>query len=125
MAACTIPVLDGRIVLVRRGIDPARGQWVFPGGYMDRGETVEEAAVRETWEETGLRVRLAGLTGIYSYRDTIVVVVVYRAEVVAGVPTAGAECLEVRTFAPDELPWNEMAFPSTQRALRDWLGTRK
>jgi 8-oxo-dGTP diphosphatase len=122
VAACTIPEVDGRLVLVRRGIEPARGRWVFPGGYMDRGETVAEAAVRETLEETGLSVEVRGLSGVYSYRESIVVVVVYRVAVLGGVMRPGNECLEVRAFGGDEVPWEELAFPSTRDALRDYLG---
>lgn len=121
VAACTIPAIEGRVVLVRRGIEPARGRWVFPGGYMDRGETVEEAAVRETLEETGLSVQIRGLSGVYSYRDSIVVVVVYRVAVVGGSLQPGGECLEVRTFAAEEIPWDDLAFPSTRDALQDFL----
>jgi ADP-ribose pyrophosphatase YjhB (NUDIX family) len=124
VAACTIPAVEGRLILVRRSINPARGLWVFPGGYMDRGETVEEAAVRETREETGLDVAVRGLSGVYSYRDSIVVIVVYRVEVRGGRPVPGAECMEVRGFAPDEVPWDHLAFPSTRDALRDWLAAR-
>jgi 8-oxo-dGTP diphosphatase len=123
VAACTIPSLDGRIVLVRRGITPARGLWVFPGGYMDRGETVAEAAVRETEEEAGLEVSVRDLLGVYSYADTIVVVVVYRVDVVGGVLRAGAECLEAQGFPPADIPWDELAFPSTRDALQEFLRT--
>ncbi len=124
VTACTIPTLDGKVVLLRRAFGPGRGKWVFPGGYMDRGETVEEAACRETREEVNLEVQLESLLGAYSYRDSIVVVVVYRARVVGGSLRAGPESSEVRTFAPSELPWEELAFASTREALRDWVETQ-
>lgn len=120
VSACTIPVIDGKVVLVRRAINPGRGLWVFPGGYMDVDETVEEAAIRETREEVSLEVRLTGLVGIYSYR-TPVVVIVYACEVEGGELAIDAESLEVRAFAPEEVPWDELAFPSTRDALRDYL----
>lgn len=121
VAACTLPVVDGRLILVRRAIQPERGKWVFPGGYMDRGETVEQAAVRETSEETGLHVAVRGLSGVYSYVDSIVVVVVFRVAVLGGTAAPGPECLEVRGFSPAEIPWPELGFASTADALRDWL----
>jgi 8-oxo-dGTP diphosphatase len=121
VAAGTLPTAGGRVVLVRRAIEPGRGLWTFPGGYMDRGETVEEAAARETREETGLDVAVRELVGVYSYPGSIVVVVVYRAEISAGEPAPGPECLEVEAFLPDEIPWGELAFPSTRDALRDWV----
>jgi len=121
VSACTIPVIDGRVVLVRRAINPGRGLWVFPGGYMDQDETVEEAAMRETREEVGLEVRLTGLVGVYSYRSPVVVIV-YACEVVGGDLRIDSESLEVQAFAPGEIPWDELAFPSTRDALRAFLG---
>ncbi|MDF2629411.1 MAG: hypothetical protein K0R39_3242 [Symbiobacteriaceae bacterium] len=121
VSACTIPVIDGRVVLVRRAINPGRGLWVFPGGYMDQDETVEEAAIRETLEEVGLEVRLTGLVGVYSYRSPVVVIV-YACEVLGGDLAIDAESLEVKAFAPGEIPWGELAFPSTRDALRAFLG---
>ncbi|MDI3298623.1 MAG: NUDIX hydrolase [Bacillota bacterium] len=124
VSACAIPVRDGRLYLLRRAIDPGRGRWVFPGGYLERGETVESAARRETEEEVGLRVELEGLVGVYSYVDSVVVTVVYAARVLEGEPRPGPETLEIRTFLPEEIPWSELAFESTGEALRDWLGGR-
>src|SRR5688500_4977838 len=82
VAACTIFMLDGGIVLLRRSIEPQIGKWVFPGGFVDRGETLPAAAVRETFEEVNLRVGLTGILDAYSYPGSYVVVVVYAAEVV-------------------------------------------
>jgi ADP-ribose pyrophosphatase YjhB (NUDIX family) len=121
VSACTIPVIDGKVVLVRRAISPGRGLWVFPGGYMNQDETVAEAAERETLEEVGLTVRATGLVGVYSYR-TSVVVIVYACEILGGELRIDHESEEVRAFAPGEIPWEQLAFPSTRDALRDFLG---
>ena len=121
VAACTIPVMDDKILLLRRGIEPAYGKWVFPGGFIDRGERVEDAAVRETREETGVTVEVGHLLNAYSYPDYPVVVLVYPAKVVAGRPEALDETLEVRLFSPADLPWSELAFPSTEQALEEYL----
>jgi ADP-ribose pyrophosphatase YjhB (NUDIX family) len=121
VAACTIPILDGKIVLLKRGIEPSYGKWVFPGGFLDRGERVEEAAIRETREEVNLKVEVTQLLNVYSYPGYPVVVVVYMAEVVGGQLQAMDETLEVRTFSSDEVPWDELAFPSTRDALADYL----
>lgn len=123
VSACTIPMVDGKLVLVRRAIEPGLGLWVFPGGYMDRDETVEEAAIRETREEVNLHVRLTGLIGVYSYR-TGVVVIVYDCEVLGGDLRPDHESREVRLFALDEIPWDQLAFPSTRDALRAYLRQR-
>jgi ADP-ribose pyrophosphatase YjhB (NUDIX family) len=121
VAACTICLVDGGIVLLRRGIEPQYGKWVFPGGFVDRGERVADAAVRETLEEVHLRVGISGILDAYSFAGSAVVVVVYAAEVLGGVLAAGDESLEVRVFPPEELPWDELAFESTRAALRDYV----
>jgi ADP-ribose pyrophosphatase YjhB (NUDIX family) len=121
VAACTIAMIDGGIVLLRRAIEPALGKWVFPGGFVDRGETVAAAAVRETLEEVNLRVGLTGILDAYSYAGSQVVVIVYAAEVLGGDLQACDECLEVRTFAPEDIPWSDLAFESTREALRDYV----
>jgi ADP-ribose pyrophosphatase YjhB (NUDIX family) len=121
VVAGTIPWRDGKLLLTRRAIDPARGKWTFPGGYVDWGETVDAAARRETWEETGLTVRLGGLIGVYSYPNAPVVIVVYRARVLGGTLTLCHENDRLEWVAPAEVPWDELAFPSTMEAMRDFL----
>ena len=121
VAVGTIIRLDGRLVLLKRGIEPAYGKWVFPGGFVDRGERVEDAAIRETREESRLDVRLTGLLNIYSYPDHPVIIIVYKAEAVGGAPAAGDETLEAGLFEPTAIPWAELAFPSTAQALREYL----
>jgi ADP-ribose pyrophosphatase YjhB (NUDIX family) len=112
---------EGRIVLLRRAIEPAYGKWVFPGGYVDRGESLQEAARRETREEIGAEIRLSRLVNVYSYTGRPVIVVVYEAEVVGGEIRGGSEALEVDTFAPGEIPWEGLAFRSTREALQECL----
>lgn len=121
LVAGTIPVEDGRILLVRRNINPSKGKWTFPGGFVDWGETVTGAALRETEEETGLRVDLDGLVGVYSYPESPVVIVVYRARVRGGALALCDEIQELAWLTPAEIPWDELAFPSTREALRDFL----
>jgi 8-oxo-dGTP diphosphatase len=121
VVAGAIFTVDGGLALLRRGIEPAMGKWVFPGGYVDRGESVEEAAVRETKEESDLDIRLSSLLGVYSYPGKRDVIVVYAATVVGGELNAQDESVEARTFSLSNLPWEELAFPSTQEALRDYI----
>ena len=121
VVAGTIFTLDGRIVLLKRGVEPAMGKWVFPGGYVDRGESVHEAAIRETKEESQMDVKLGPLLNVYSYPRSPNIIVVYAAQVVGGELGAGDESVEARVFAPAEIPWNDLAFDSTRDALKDYI----
>ena len=122
--AGTIPVRsDGKILLGRRDIEPRRGCWVFPGGFMDVGESAEDAAIRETREEVCLEVRNLQLVGVFTRIEPGVVVIVYEAEAV-GEPSIGDETSDVAWFAPEEIPWDEIAFDSTEAALRAWVARR-
>jgi ADP-ribose pyrophosphatase YjhB (NUDIX family) len=119
--AAAIPFDDsGRVILLRRGFDPGAGKWTFPGGFVDLGESVEEAAHRETDEELGMAIDLGRLVGVYSRDDDRVILVVFLARAL-GEPGTSPEATEVRAFAPDLIPWDELAFWSTKRALRDAL----
>jgi 8-oxo-dGTP diphosphatase len=121
VVAGTVFMLNGGIVLLKRGVEPALGKWVFPGGYVDRGESVPEAAVRETKEESQLDVKLGPLLNIYSYSRSPNVIVVYTAQVIGGELAAADESTEARIFPPDEVPWHDLAFDSTKDALKDYI----
>jgi ADP-ribose pyrophosphatase YjhB (NUDIX family) len=110
-----------RIVLVRRAIEPGYGKWVFPGGYVDRGEEVTLAALREAREESGLDVRIDHLINIYSYAGRTPIVVVYAATRIGGTLAVDDEGIEARPFELDAIPWDELAFRSTREALRDYI----
>ena len=124
VAVGTIVVADDRLVLVRRAIEPGYGLWVFPGGYVDRGEEVQAAAIREAKEEAGLDVRIDGLLNIYSYAHRSLIVIVYGATAIGGELCADEECLEARLFERNEIPWDQLAFHSTRQALREFLDGR-
>lgn len=117
-------ILDarGHVLLVRRAIEPGYGKWVFPGGYVDRGEEVLTAAVREAREEAGLEIRIERLVNVYSYAGSAPVIIVYVASIVGGLLACDDEGLEARFFPPDTIPWEELAFRSTNQALREFLG---
>ena len=122
VATAMILERDGRVLLVRRGTEPGLGLWSLPGGYVDRGEVVEEAAVREVWEETGLRTEVARLVGVFSEKGSPVVLVVYAGEIVEGEPEARDEVMEVGIFAVGELP--PLAFERDGDIVAGWLGDR-
>jgi ADP-ribose pyrophosphatase YjhB (NUDIX family) len=119
-------ILDdrGHIVLVRRAIEPGYGKWVLPGGYVDRGEQVHAAALREAREEVGLEIRLERLINVYSYPGRAPVVIIYAATMLGGCLACDDEGLEARFFAPEEIPWDALAFQSTLEALQEFLGRR-
>lgn len=124
VVACVITEINGQIVMLRRGIPPGIGLWAIPGGFVDAGESVTDAAAREAWEEVRLNVAINSLVGVYSYTGISSVIIVYEATVLEGVPQAADEVLEVQLFAPSEIPWGEIAFSSTRDALRDYLGKK-
>lgn len=111
---------DGRVWLARRGLEPGRGRWSMPGGFVDLGETVEAAIVRELREELGVEALIGALMGVYSRAGDRVVIIVFEARL-RGTPRPTEEALEVRAFAAEEIPWDELAFATDRAALRDAL----
>ena len=114
--------VDGRrIILLKRAIEPGFGKWVFPGGYVDRGEEIRTAARREAREEAGLEVRIDRLINAYSYAGRVPVIIVFAATIVGGTLTIDDESSEAKEFEPEDIPWDDLAFRSTQEALREYL----
>lgn len=95
---------EGKLVLIRRNLDPLRGYWAPLGGYVEVGESVEEALIREAREETGLEIAVDGLIGVYSQADVKVVVIAYRAHSTGGDLVAGDDASEIRLVAPGQVP---------------------
>ena len=122
VAAASIIERDGKVLMVRRAIEPGYGLWSIPGGYVDRGEVVEEAAVREVWEETGLQVEIQRMVGLFSEHDHPVVVAVFATREVGGNLKAGPETLELDFFSLDQLPG--LAFPRDGLMLARWREMR-
>ena len=118
VAATSVIERNGQILLIRRGNQPGYGLWSMPGGYVDRGEVVELAAVREVWEETGLKIEIEHLIGLFSEQGHPVMVAAFATREVGGLLAAGDEALEVGFFPINRLP--EMAFPRDQLILARW-----
>lgn len=110
---------EGSLVLIRRLADPLAGYWAPPAGYVELGESVPEAVVRETREETGLEIALDGLFDVYSRADVNVLIVAYRAHVIGGILAAGDDAIEAGLFAPGELP--QETPPTSGVAMDEWL----
>jgi ADP-ribose pyrophosphatase YjhB (NUDIX family) len=134
-AGVVIEDAEGRVLLARRAIEPFKGCWDLPGGFLEADEHPADGAKREAFEETGLQVALDGLLGMYV--DTYEpgpdpsrwhhsLNVFYRAHVVGGAFAPNAESTEARWFAPEALPpWEEIAYENGRMALRDWLAARE
>lgn len=123
LVAAVIPEHAGQVLLLRRARPPRADTWVFPGGFVEYGETAEEAALREATEEVGITVRLGPVLGVYSRRGPGVIMVVYRGVTEHAAFTPGEEATEAAWFAPDAIPWDDLAFDTTAAALRDWSET--
>ena len=126
LVVSTVPITAaGEVILLRRGFEPGRGLWAQPGGFLEIDETPSEGAARETLEETGLVVAPGEIIGLYSRLEAAVVVLAYEARIVGGEVRTSLEALDVRAFAPESIPWPEIAFKTTWWALVDWLATRR
>jgi ADP-ribose pyrophosphatase YjhB (NUDIX family) len=116
----SVVIEDGRVLLCRRAIEPRRGFWTLPAGFMEMGETAEEGAAREAWEEARAKLALEGVLGVYSIARIGQVQVIFRARLAEPGFAPGPESLDVRLFEWGEIPWDEIAFPSVRWALQDW-----
>jgi ADP-ribose pyrophosphatase YjhB (NUDIX family) len=124
-SVCTAP--DGRVLVCRRAIEPRAGFWTIPAGFLELGETAEEGALREAWEEARARIEIEGLIAVYSVPRIGQVQLLYRARLIEPEAVeAGPESLEVRLVGWDEVPWDELAFPTVRWILsraRDLRGS--
>lgn len=115
---------DHQILLCRRAIEPKAGLWTFPAGFMETGETVEQAAARETREEANAEVDIASLYGVFSLPHVSQVYVVFRGRMRAPEFGAGSESLEVRLVHPEKIPWERLAFPVIHETLVRYVRDR-
>lgn len=120
-----LPVWNNSVLLCRRAIEPRHGKWTLPAGFMENGESVADAAVRETLEEACARIELSELFSMVSVPYINQVHVIYRARLLDLNFAAGIETLELRLFEESEIPWGEIAFRSISIALRHYFTDRK
>src|SRR5262249_19069527 len=116
----SVATWGGRVLLCRRAIEPRRGYWTLPAGYLELNESTEAGAVREAFEEASGRIALDRVLAVYNIPRISQVQVIYRARLVTPEMAPGAESLEVALFAWDEIPWQDLAFPSVRWALSHW-----
>jgi ADP-ribose pyrophosphatase YjhB (NUDIX family) len=113
-----------RVLLCRRAIEPSRGLWTLPAGYMELEETSGQGAAREAWEEARARIEIDCLLAVYDLPRIGQVQMIFRARLLAPEVEPGPESLEVGLFAWDEIPWPELAFPTVRWALEAWRERR-
>ncbi|MBS3799751.1 MAG: NUDIX hydrolase [Thioalkalivibrio sp.] len=120
----SVAVREGRVLLCRRAINPRRGFWTLPAGFMEKGESPAEGAQREAWEEARARLEPDRLLGVYSLPHIGHVQMIYRAQLLSDTVEPGPESMEVDLFRFDALP-EDIAFPTVIWALRHYLETRE
>jgi ADP-ribose pyrophosphatase YjhB (NUDIX family) len=120
----SVVTLGDKFLLCRRAIDPRDGYWTIPAGFMEERETTIEGAMREAWEEAYAKIEIDALLGIYNIPRISQVQMIYRARLVDPDVKAGEETREVGLFTWDEIPWDDLAFPSVRWALDHWRRTR-
>ncbi|MGH8354455.1 MAG: NUDIX hydrolase, partial [Pseudomonas sp.] len=123
VAGC-LPVWGDQVLLCRRAIEPRRGYWTLPAGFMENGETMEQAAARETLEEACARVKDLSLYTLFDLPHISQVYLFFRAKLVDLDFAAGAESLEVQLFHERDIPWSELAFPTVGRTLECFFADR-
>jgi ADP-ribose pyrophosphatase YjhB (NUDIX family) len=120
VVAGAVVLWEGKILLCRRAIPPRPGYWTVPAGYLELHETAQTGALREVWEEAQARVELDGLLALYNIPRLSLVQLMFRARLLDGKFAPGPESTEVRLFTWDEIPWDELAFPSTHWSLNHY-----
>ena len=119
-----VPEHDGKILICRRAIEPRLGYWTIPAGFLENGETLEHGAARECQEEALADVRIGSLLALVNITSAHQVHVFFRAELPEPLHAAGPESLETALVAPADIPWADIAFPSTRYALERYLEDR-
>lgn len=120
-----LPVFEDKVLLCKRAIEPRLGFWTMPAGFMENGETTEEGAARETWEEARARVSNMYLYRVFDVPYISQVYMFYRCTLDDGAFGVGPESLETALYGEDEIPWEEIAFPVVQQTLRAYFEDRR
>lgn len=125
IVAGTLPVFDNKVLLCKRAIEPRLGYWTLPAGFMENKETTPQAAIRETQEEANASVELSHLLSMIDVPHISQVHMFFYAELTDLNFSSGEESLEVKLFSEDEIPWEEIAFPTVKKTLKHYLSERK
>ncbi|MBL4794321.1 MAG: NUDIX hydrolase [Pseudomonadales bacterium] len=121
----TLPLVGDKVLLCSRAIEPRKGKWTLPAGFMENGESTQEGAMRESWEEALAKVDVDGLYAIFDLPQLNQVYMFYKGQVINGEFGVGEESLEVALFSEEEIPWDELAFPTITRTLKHYFADRE
>lgn len=121
----TVPHWEGKILLCKRNIEPRRGKWTLPAGFMELNETASEGAARETTEEAGAQFELEGFFTLLNVARVGQVHMFYRARLLSDAFDPGFETIEARLFTEDEIPWDEIAFRTVKETLEYYFSDRR
>ena len=124
IAGCLVTKGD-QVLLCKRAIEPRLGKWTLPAGFMENGESVEEGAARETWEEALAKVDIHGLYTVFSLPYISQVYLFYRGEMIGDDYGAGPESLDAQLYDEADIPWDELAFPVVTRTLKAYFRDRQ
>ena len=124
IAGC-LPLWGDQVLLCRRAIEPRKGYWTLPAGFLENGESVAAGAARETWEEAEAKIDASALYTVFSLPYISQIHMFYRANLVDGQFAAGPESLEVALFNEQDIPWDELAFPVVTDTLKHYFADRK
>ena len=121
----SLPVYEDKVLLCRRAIEPRKGFWTLPGGFMENGESTLEGALRETWEEAQARLNVHGLYRMFDLPHIDQLYIFYRGDVIDGKFAPGPESTEVALYAEEDIPWEELAFLVVRETLKEYFDDRK
>ena len=122
--AGTLPVWKDQVLLCKRAIEPRRGYWTLPAGFMENGETAEAGGARETMEEANASVENPNLYTVFSLPHISQVYMFFKADLVGPSYSSGPESLEVELFSENDIPWDELAFPVITKTLKHYFADR-
>ena len=121
----TIPVLGEAVLLCKRNIEPRKGKWTLPAGFMELGETLAEGAARETTEEAGAQFEMQGLFSVLNVARVGQVHFFFRAQLTSDQFAPGHETMEARLFSEHEIPWDDLAFRTVKETLKAFFADRQ
>ncbi len=120
-----LPIFEDKVLLCKRAIEPRYGLWTLPAGFMENGETTEQGAIRESWEEAKANLRVEHLYALYNLPYINQVYFFYKAELTDTNFAAGEESLDVKLFSEEDIPWDELAFGVIEKTLKYYFEDRR